>query len=131
MSSPEVNDINQSTEKLTSYYSGMNVVFEHIKKIINAMNEGDRITLEDLKDKISATVDGMSRTKIGGLIKLFCAQNKEVIVESGAGGGIFKGGRKKRVDMRRRCPTCTQVLRTDFTKSKLTSPIQEPPQPTL
>ena len=104
-------------EETLSVYAGMNEVFDHTRQIIDTMKQGEKIAIRDLVDKVAAKVDHMSGGNVMGLVQLFCKRSKEVSVEVGRGGGVFKGGKPKRVDNRKRCETCHQVVRTFTTKA--------------
>ena len=99
-----------TNEEASSVYSGMNQVFEHTKCIIDTMKQGERIGIRDLADKVAAKVE-MSNSNVMNLVQLFCKRSKEVTVEVGRCGGVFKGGKLKRTDQRKRCETCHQVIR--------------------
>lgn len=105
-----------SFEEASSVYSGMNEVFAHTRNIIDTMQQGEKIGIRDLADKVAAQVE-MPSGNVMSLVQLFCKRSKDVSVEVGRGGGVFKGGKPKRVDTRPRCPTCHQVVR-DMQKTK-------------
>ncbi len=100
-------------------YGGMNEVFEHTRTIINGMQQGDKIGMGDLVDKVAAQVEMMSAGNVANLVRIWCKQSKDVSVEVGRGGGVYKGAKKKRVDQRKRCETCNQVLRAVATPTEL------------
>jgi hypothetical protein len=103
----------------------MNEVFDHTRQIIDTMKQGEKIAIRDLVDKVAAKVDHMSGGNVMGLVQLFCKKSKEVSVEVGRGGGVFKGGKPKRVDNRPRCATCHQVVRSEVQKHKTDSDSSE------
>ena len=94
-----------------SEYSGMTKVFEATKAVIDGMAQHERLTIEDLTDIVKAKVEDLNIGNVGSMVKLCIAQSKLVKVEPGRNGGVYKGGRKPRVDTRPRCKTCSQVLR--------------------
>jgi hypothetical protein len=104
-------------EETVSVYDGMNEVFNHTRQIIDMMKQGEKIAIRDLADKVAAQVE-MSSGNVMGLVQLFCKKSKEVSVEVGRGGGVFKGGKPKRIDNRPRCSTCNQVVRSELQKHK-------------
>ncbi len=117
ISSNENQSLNVVGEETLSVYAGMNEVFDHTRQIIDTMKQGEKIAIRDLVDKVAAKVD-MSGGNVMGLVQLFCKRSKEVSVEVGRGGGVFKGGKPKRVDNRPRCITCHQVVRAEVQKNK-------------
>lgn len=124
MSGEYINDTEQlqttmGSEDTSSVYSGMNEVFEHTKQIIDTMKQGDKIAIRDLADKVAAQVE-MPSGNVMSLVQLFCKRSKDVSVEVGRGGGVFKGGKPKRVDNRVRCKECNQVVR-ELQKNKSTA----------
>ena len=113
----ENKSLNVVDEQSLSVYAGMNEVFEQTRQIIDTMKHGEKIAIRDLVDKVASKVD-MSGGNVMGLVQLFCKRSKEVSVEVGRGGGVFKGGKPKRVDTRPRCATCNQVVRSEMSKHK-------------
>lgn len=106
----------QNTEE-TSVYSGMNEVFEVTKKIIDTMQQGERIAVKDLADKVNAGLNGSGKN-VSALVQMFVKKYPAVSVEVGRNGGVYKGGKPKRVDNRPRCHTCNQVIKsTEASKS--------------
>lgn len=103
----------QSEEAALAVYEGMNEVFEHTRRIIEDMQQGEKITVRDLVDKVSSEVN-MGIGNVHNLVQMFLKKRKDVTVEIGRGGGVFKGGKPKRVDNRPRCASCNQVLRPDM-----------------
>jgi hypothetical protein len=100
----------------TSLYKGMNAVFAQTRKIIDAMEHGGKMTVKDLSDRVQAEVSDMSIGNVANLVQMFLKKSKDVSVEIGRGGGVFKGGKPQRVDNRPRCATCHQVVRPDMHK---------------
>lgn len=106
------------TDETSSIYAGMNEVFAETRIIIDTMKDGEKIAIRDLVDKVTSKVD-MSSGNVMGLVQLFCKRSKGLVsVEVGRGGGVFKGGKPKRVDNRPRCTTCNQVVRSETQKHK-------------
>jgi hypothetical protein len=101
-------------------YEGMNEVFEHTRRIIDVMQQGEKITVRDLVDKVLAEVK-MPSGNVTSLVQMYLKSDKSVSVEIGRGGGVFKGGKPKRIDNRPRCNSCNQVLRPDSQKAKSNS----------
>lgn len=112
-----------------SIYSGMNEVFGLVQISISEMKNGEKITVRDLIDKISAQLPKMQAGNIANLVMMYVHSSKEVSVEVGRGGGIYKGGKPRRVDPRPRCPTCTQVLNQKMKSSRVQEQIS--PEETL
>lgn len=109
----------QFEEETLSVYAGMNEVFEQTRLIIDTMKDGEKIAIGDLVDQVASKVE-MSGGNVMGLVKLFCKRSKGLVsVEVGRGGGVFKGGKPKRIDNRPRCTTCNQVVRSESQKHKL------------
>jgi len=111
-----MSNIENATEQNKTYspttYSGMNEVFRSTKMIIDEMEDGQRIGVKDLADKVAAKVENMAFSNIMSLVQLFCKENKGfVTVELGRAGGVYKGQKKQRIDARPRCSTCNQVMR--------------------
>jgi hypothetical protein len=118
-------DIEPSSKENPSYkitnepvYKGMDEVFEHTRKIIEGMDQGEKITVKDLADKVHSKVIEMPVGNVTNLVQMFVKRSKDVTVEIGRGGGVYKGGKPKRVDNRPRCPSCNQVVRSDHAKNK-------------
>lgn len=109
------NDTNNTTNSIPeSVYGGMNGVFEQTRAIIAEMQQGQRIGVKDLADKVHAKIDTMSNANVLNLVQMFCKQSKDVTVEVGRMGGIYKGGKIPRIDKRERCVTCNQVIRPNM-----------------
>jgi hypothetical protein len=106
-----------TTEPALAVYTGMTEVFEHTRRIISDMKQGEKIGMKDLIDKVSSQIATMSSSNVMNLVQMFCKQSKEVTVEVGRGGGVYKGGKLPRVDTRTRCPHCNQVVRMETKKS--------------
>lgn len=106
-------------DNASSLYTGMNEVFAQTKSYIDTMKQGDKIGIRDLTDKVAAQVS-MPASKVMTLVQLFCKRSKEVSVEVGRSGGVFKGGKPQRLDARKRCETCHQVIRAP--KEKASTP---------
>lgn len=116
--SKEIESIEISTKETgsvetLSIYTGMNEVFAVTRKIIDGMENGDKLTVRDLTDKVSAQVN-MTYANVMNLVQMFLKECKDVSVEIGRGGGVYKGGKKRRVDNRPRCSACNQVLRHEI-----------------
>jgi len=115
MNSDLINEIGGNS----SIYAGMNEVFKHTRQVIDEMQTGDKIGIRDLADKVSSQIElELSNANVMHLVQLFCKQSKEVTVEVGRGGGVYKGGKPKRIDNRPRCPSCNQVIRAELQKQK-------------
>jgi hypothetical protein len=74
-----------------------------------------KTTIRDLIDKVCAAT-GAKSSVVAGLVPMYAHNNKKISVEVGRGGGVFWGGKPKKVDLRPRCNACNQVLR--FNKLK-------------
>lgn len=103
----------RTEEAALAVYEGMNEVFNHTCHIIEKMQDGEKITVRDLVDKVAAEVK-MGIGNVHNLVQMFLKKRKDVTVEIGRGGGVYKGGKPKRVDNRPRCTSCNQVLRPDM-----------------
>jgi hypothetical protein len=97
----------------------MNLVFESTKKVLDALQNGHKTTMKDLTDRVVAETK-VQVSVANGLVPMFVhawAGRGEGTVEKGRNGGIFKGGKPKRIDPRPRCSECGQVDRRKITKS--------------
>lgn len=132
MSNNETQDTNITTtetpvENNTDFfcnYTGMNEVIKQTRIILNEMNEGEKIGVKELANKVNSKISGMSRSSVTSLVQMYCKTTQDVSIEVGRAGGIYKGGKKRRIDARPRCKECGQVVR-DVTKvpdSILTDP---------
>lgn len=111
-SNEQVTNNKLSDKSEVSIYAGMNEIVGEANKIIQDMKQGERILTDDLTDKISSKLK-LPQSNVKNLVSLFLKQCKDVRIEIGRGGGIFKGGRPKRIDARPRCHTCGQVVRVN------------------
>lgn len=102
---------NTNDDKSASIYTGMNEVFIEIRKIFNNMQDGEKIAVKDLQYKVAANITGISSSNVKHLVQLYCKQAKDITVEVGRSGGIFKGGKKKRHTIKTRCKTCNQFIK--------------------
>lgn len=93
----------------------MNIVFEATKRILDKLEDGKKTTLKDLIDKVVAETK-VQVSIANGLVPMYAHSYTGVSVEKGRNGGVFKGGKPKRVDPRPRCPTCGQVDRKKIIK---------------
>lgn len=88
-------------------------VKKYVYQILDALNDGERITLKDVIDKTVAET-GTPISIANGIISMivhgWCNEGNGSI-NRGAYGGIFKGGKKVRIDPRPRCEACNQVVR--------------------
>lgn len=108
------NDIKNKTtpEENSSIYVGMNEVFDKTRSIIDSLSHGERIKTQDLADKVISQVK-MPISNVMNLLRIFLKDCKDITIEVGRDGGIYKGGKVPRVDKRKRCESCGQVVR-DF-----------------
>ncbi len=110
--SPISTDITPSSYKTGGdIYVGMNDVFAHTRRIIADMQQGEKIGMQDLSEKVASNIKTLSYNSVHNLVQLFCKQSKEVTVEVGRNGGVYEGGKKQRIDHRERCITCKQVIK--------------------
>lgn len=101
---------NLKSNDLTPTNDMVNIVFNSTKRYLDNLQDGERITFTDLIDKVVADTK-LKQTFVNGLATTFAHTYSAVTVEHGRGGGIYKGGKKKHIDKRERCETCSQVLR--------------------
>lgn len=99
-------------------YIGTNAVVEQARCIIDELEHGKKITVKDLSEKIAAKTYGMSLGNVTNLVQMFLKDCKDITVEIGRNGGIYKGGKQKRVDNRPRCTQCNQVMRSELKKQE-------------
>ena len=90
-------------------------VSEKLESIIDTMAMHSKITVRDLADKVSMQIPEMTHSQVMNLVSLCAHNSKSVCVELGRGGGIYKGGRAKKIDARTRCESCHQVVRAKTT----------------
>ena|ERR1019366_2955568 len=88
----------------------MEVIKEATIKILGPMEEGTRITIQDLKDKVIASTK-LATSIVSGIIPIILANYDGGSISAGRNGGWYRGGKKQRVDGRTRCNECHQVLR--------------------
>lgn len=109
----EHNDASEITNiDNSSIYTGMNEIFEHTRQIIDDMKQGEKISVADLVCKVASGVK-MTQSNVTNLVQMYLKQCKSITVEVGRGGGVYKGGKPKRIDTRPRCPSCNQVVRKE------------------
>lgn len=106
-----LSDTDKQSQSEASIYAGMSPVITHIRDFISGMQDGERIEVQDLADKVAAKLPDTSHSHVLHLLRIYCKQAKEVVVEPGRMGGIYKGGKKRKTDTRPRCKECHQVLR--------------------
>ena len=80
-----------------------------ITQKLDALKDGERITLRDLIDLIVFETH-MPVSLANGIIPSLVKEYPGVEVSAGRSGGVFKGGKPIRIDPRPRCPQCTQVV---------------------
>jgi hypothetical protein len=90
--------------------NNMDKVFTSAKSIVDALEDGKKIITKDLIDKVVCETE-LSSSVVAPYVDAFIHSYEAVKVEKGRGGGIYKGGRPKRIDSRKRCETCGTVLR--------------------
>lgn len=91
----------------------MDSVKKSVYKILDTLETNKKTTLKDLIDKVVSETN-IQVSIANGLIPMIVhewARNGNGTVEKGRGGGVYKGGKQKRVDPRARCGTCNQVVR--------------------
>jgi hypothetical protein len=91
----------------------MSAVKTSVHKILDSLNDGEKTTLKDLTDKVVAETH-IKVSIANGLVAMVAHEwcnNGGGTINKGRGGGIFKNGKKIRVDPRPRCETCHQVVR--------------------
>jgi hypothetical protein len=92
-------------------------IFEATNRLIDALEHepSKKTTIRDLIDKVCAET-GAKASVVSGLVPMYVHSNNKISVEVGRNGGLWFGGKPKKVDTRQRCATCNQVLR--FNKIK-------------
>lgn len=96
----------------------MGEIKKYVYTTLNALNDGEKITLKDLIDKtvaVTGTPISIANGVMSMIVHGWCNEGNGSI-NRGAYGGIFKGGKKVRVDPRPRCEACNQVVRPKITK---------------
>jgi hypothetical protein len=91
----------------------MDCVKESVYRILDALDNGEKTTYGDLIDKVVAETK-IQVSVANGLVPMVVKEWSQLgngSVNKGRAGGIFKGGKPIRVDERKRCETCNQVLR--------------------
>jgi hypothetical protein len=106
-----MNKIDNNSNDITSS------IMEATNKLIDELEfePSKKTTIRDLIDKVCA-MTGAKSSVVSGLVPMYAHNNKKVSVEVGRSGGVYFGGKPKKIDMRPRCNTCNQVLR--FNKLK-------------
>src|ERR1700722_3182793 len=102
------NDTNAEITLMPETNNTMNRIFSAAQKQLDNIKEHEKILLHDLIDKVVAETQ-VKTTIAQGLISMFLEDwvgRGEGTLESGRSGGIYKGGKKQRVDMRPRCTGC-------------------------
>lgn len=85
-----------------------------IDNILETLQGGDKIITSDIIDKVVAE----TKVKISianGIIPMILqelVENGRGTMERGRTGGFYKGKKVQRIDMRKRCDSCHQVIRT-------------------
>lgn len=111
MNSNNNNDAKEPSIELSpGIKNNMDKVFSSAKNIIDELEDGEKIIIRDLVDKVVFDTK-LSNSIVNSYVDVFVHSYEAVKVEKGRGGGVFKGGRPKRVDNRPRCLSCYQVLR--------------------
>ena len=98
----------------------MNAVKTSVLNILDKLNEGERAITKDIIDKVVAETK-VQISIINGLVPMIIKEwvgEGKGEVSAGRGGGIFRGGKKTRVDPRARCTTCNQVIRQKTSKEE-------------
>jgi hypothetical protein len=93
-----------------STQNSINAISESINKILDGLENGERVTLHDIIDKVIAET-GVQISMANGLVPTLVRNYPGVEIEKGRNGGVFKGGKPKHIDERPRCETCHQVVR--------------------
>ena len=91
----------------------MTLVKTKLYELLDALQDGEKSTMRDLTDKVIART-GVKVSIANGIVSLLVHQwaaEGHGEVHRGRAGGIFKGGKKQRIDPRQRCPECNQVVR--------------------
>lgn len=92
----------------------VNIVKQSTLKILSDIPKGEKTTFKDLIDKVVAE----TRIQISianGLVAMIVHEWEQEgygSIEKGRNGGIYPGGKEKKIDKRLRCESCHQVLRT-------------------
>ena len=91
----------------------MAVVKAKLYELLDALEDGEKSTMRDLTDKVIAAT-GVKVSIANGIVSLLVHQwaaEGHGKVERGRGGGVFRGGKRQRIDARPRCSECNQVIR--------------------
>lgn len=88
----------------------MSKVKEATNEVLNAMENETKIQLEDLIDRVIAKT-GVKISIATYLAPMFARDYPGVEICRGRGGGVYKGGKRVRQDVRPRCAECGQVRR--------------------
>jgi hypothetical protein len=87
----------------------MDTVRGVMRKHFDTMADGEKITMQDLSDKIVAAT-GVKVSSVNTLMRIIASEpDSGIYIKVGRGGGIVKGERKEKIDSRPRCPTCHRV----------------------
>lgn len=104
-------------DEIKSNSTAVSIVKEATHQILDGMENGSRMQVQDLIDKVIAKT--MVKISIATyLVPIFARDYPGVEVYRGRNGGVYKGGKKIRQDMRPRCGECGQVKRPSI-KEKL------------
>ena len=110
---PNETNNTDTTTKQSSIIDIASQIKDTVIGLMNAVTEGERITIRDTIDKVIAKI-GCTASIANGLVPLYMHEHAEAgagTITAGRGGGFWKGGKKHRVDKRNRCELCNQVLR--------------------
>jgi hypothetical protein len=102
-------------KKILTAQETMDLVKNTTLKLLNGLEhtESKHITLRDLSDKVISET-GVGTSIVNGLVPMISRQWESDgigTVSLGRNGGAHWGIKEKRVDPRKRCDSCKQVLR--------------------
>lgn len=96
---------------LMDVHNTTDLVFKSAHKYLEELNDGEKTTIGDLADKVSVDTN-LPYSNVLNLVSMYVHQYKGVSVERGRNGGVFKGGKPKKIgDVRPRCETCNQTIK--------------------
>ena len=116
-----------SSNKVTAaHLEKVNYIMRHIcdtaQRIIDSMNEGEKISLSHLTEKVSHVTD-ISKSQVVPIVSMFVANYDKCTMQKGRLGGIYRGTLAKRQPAC--CSCCGQKIKKSKNKSKAESSPQQ------
>jgi hypothetical protein len=99
---------NQEIVKSDRIHS-LNLVFDTTREALDAMKQGDKISIKDLSNQVAEKLD-LAVSAVKDLVGLAAHNYDGVEVSRGRFGGVFKGERIKK-EIRPKCQACGQTIR--------------------